>query len=50
LSPGSDSKAAVIYTGAFAPGLKPTLTQENYVASCRNPRRWKFVSKGKMPE
>ena len=50
LAPGSDSKAAVLYTGAFAPGLKPTLTQENYVAGCRNPRRWKFVSKGKMPE
>ena len=48
--PGSNSKAAVLYTSAFAPGLKPTITQENYVASCRNPRRWKFVSKGKMPE
>jgi hypothetical protein len=50
LSPGSDSRAAVLYTGAFAPGLKPTITQENYVASCRNPRRWKFVSRGKMQE
>jgi hypothetical protein len=50
LAPGSDSKTAVLYTGAFAPGLKPTLTQENYIAGCRNPRRWKFVSKGKMPE
>lgn len=49
-APGSDSRAAVLYTSAFAPGLKPTLTQENYLAGCRNPRRWKFVSKGKMPE
>ena len=49
-APGSDSRAAVLYTSAFAPGLKPTLTQENYVAGCRNPRRWKLVSKGKMPE
>ena len=48
--PGSNSKAAVIYTSAFAPGLKPTFTQENYVASCRNPRRWKLFSKGKMQE
>jgi hypothetical protein len=49
-APGSDSKAAVLYTSAFAPGLKPTLTQENYAARCRNPRRWRLVSKGKMPE
>lgn len=47
-SPGSDSKAAVLYTSAFAPGLKPTITQENYVASCRTPRRWRLLSKGKM--
>jgi len=46
-APGSDSKAAVIYTSAFAPGLKPTFTQENYVASCRNPRRWR-VLRGKI--
>ena len=50
LSPGSDSKAAVLYTGAFTPGLKPTLTQENYVARCRKSKRWKFVSRGKMQE
>jgi hypothetical protein len=50
LSPGSNSKAAVLYTGAFTPGLKPTITQENYVAGCRNPKRWKLVSRGKMPE
>jgi hypothetical protein len=47
-APGSDSKASVIYTSAFAPGLKPTLTQENYVSSCRKPRRWRLLSKGKM--
>jgi len=49
-APGSDSKAAVIYTSAFAPGLKPTFTQENYVAGCRNTRRWRLLSRGKMPE
>jgi len=49
-APGSDSKAAVIYTSAFAPGLKPTFTQENYVAGCRNTRRWKLFSRGKMQE
>jgi hypothetical protein len=47
-APGSDSKASVLYTSAFAPGLKPTLTQENYVASCRKPRRWRLLSRGKM--
>jgi hypothetical protein len=46
-APGSDSKAAVIYTSPFAPGLKPTFTQENYVATCRNPRRWR-VLRGKI--
>jgi len=48
-APGSDSRAAVLYTSAFAPGLKPTFTQENYVASCRNPRRWR-VLRGKIDE
>ena len=47
-APGSDSKASVLYTSAFAPGLKPTLTQENYVASCRTQKRWRLLSKGKM--
>ena len=49
-APGSDSRAAVLYTSAFAPGLKPTITQENYVASCKNPRRWRLLSKGKMQQ
>jgi len=48
-APGSDSKAAVIYTSAFAPGLKPTFTQENYVANCRNPRRWRLL-RGKIED
>ncbi len=47
-SPGSTSKASVLYTPAFAPGLMPKLTQENYVASCRATKRWRFVSTGMM--
>lgn len=47
-SPGSTSKASVLYTPAFAPGLMPKLIQENYVASCRNVKRWRFVSTGMM--
>ena len=49
-APGSDSRAAALYTSAFAPGLKPKLTQENYVAGCGKRRRWRFLSNGKMPE
>lgn len=45
---GSTSKASVLYTPAFAPGLMPKLIQENYVASCRNTKRWRFVSTGMM--
>jgi len=47
-SPGSTSKASVLYTPAFAPGLMPKLIQENYVASCRTTKRWRFVSTGTM--
>ena len=45
---GSSSKASVLYVPSFAPGMMPKLTQDNYVASCRNTKRWKFVSTGMM--
>ena len=45
---GSNSKASVLYVPSFAPGLMPKLLQDNYVASCRNTKRWKFVSTGIM--
>lgn len=47
-SKGSTSKASVLYVPSFAPGMMPKITQENYVASCRNVKRWKFVSTGMM--
>jgi hypothetical protein len=47
---GSTSKASVLYTPAFLPGPMPKLIQENYVASCRNTKRWKFVSTGMMQQ
>jgi hypothetical protein len=47
-SPGSTSKASVLYVPGFAPGMMPKLIQDNYVASCRNTKRWKFVSTGMM--
>ena len=45
---GSNSKASVLYVPSFAPGMMPKLIQDNYVASCRNTKRWKFVSTGMM--
>jgi hypothetical protein len=45
--PGSSTKASVIsYSGMFT-GKMPKLEMENYQASCKNVKRWKFVSKGK---
>jgi hypothetical protein len=48
-TPDSSSKAAVLSISNIEPGKMPRLKMENYVASCRNPRRWRFLSTGKMP-
>ena len=45
---GSNSKASVLYVPTVAPGTMPKIIQENYVATCRNTKRWKFVSTGMM--
>jgi hypothetical protein len=45
---GSNSKASVLYVPSFAPGMTPKITQDNYVASCRNAKRWRFLSTGMM--
>ena len=47
---GSSSKASVISIPDVVPGLIPKLRIDNYGASCRNPKRWRFLSTGKMPE
>ena len=48
--PGSSAKASVIsYAGVFQ-GTIPKLKMDNYESSCRNTKRWKFISTGKMPE
>ena len=47
---GSQSKASVLYVGNVAPGMMPKLAQENYVSSCRNVKRWRFLSSGKPIE
>jgi hypothetical protein len=48
--PGSNAKAAVISFEIAAPGKMPTLHQDNYASSCRNVKRWRYLSSGKMPE
>lgn len=46
--PGSSSKASVISISDLEPGRMPKLRIDNYVASCRNAKRWRFLSTGKM--
>lgn len=48
--PGSSAKASVLSISVIEPGKMPKMRIDNYVASCRNTRRWRFLSTGKMPE
>ena len=48
--PGSITKASVISIMPAGPGDMPKLRQDNYRSSCRNAKRWRFLSTGKMPE
>jgi hypothetical protein len=48
-TPGSSSKASVLSISDVVPGNMPKLKIDNYVASCRTQKRWRFVSTGKMP-
>ena len=48
--PSSSSKAAVISISNVIPGEMPKLIQDNYEASCRGTKRWKFLSTGRIPE
>lgn len=47
---GSASKASVLSISDVEPGKMPKLKIDNYVASCRNPKRWRFLSTGKMQD
>jgi hypothetical protein len=42
--PGSTTRASALYFSTAAPGALPKLIQDNFVSSCRNTKRWKFVS------
>jgi hypothetical protein len=46
--PGSSSKASVLSMSDLEPGRMPKLKIDNYVSSCRNTKRWRFLSTGKM--
>jgi len=48
--PGSSSKASVLSFSDAMPGKMPKLHTDNYVATCRKTKRWRFLSSGKMPE
>lgn len=48
--PGSSSKASVISITDIEPGRMPKLRMDNYVSSCRNVKRWRFLSTGKMDQ
>ena len=46
--PGSSAKASVLSMTDFELGKMPKLRIDNYVSSCRNVKRWRFLSTGKM--
>jgi hypothetical protein len=48
--PGSSSKSSVLSFSDVAPGKMPKLQIDNYQANCRNPKRWRFLSSGKMQD
>lgn len=48
--PGSSSKAALVSISEIVTGKMPRLAMENYEASCRKTKRWRFVSAGKMDQ
>ncbi|HEV2826914.1 MAG TPA: hypothetical protein VGW76_04870 [Pyrinomonadaceae bacterium] len=50
LARGSSSKASVLSFSNVVPGKMPRLRMENYEASCRKTKRWRFLSTGRMPE
>ncbi|MCM3901883.1 MAG: hypothetical protein ND866_09275 [Pyrinomonadaceae bacterium] len=48
--PGSSAKASVVSIVDGVPGEMPRLRIDNYEASCRKAKRWRFLSTGKMPD
>jgi hypothetical protein len=48
--PGSTSKASVIWFAPVSLGQMPKLRQDNYESPCRNVKRWRLISTGKMQD
>ncbi|HEY6243995.1 MAG TPA: hypothetical protein VIX17_08620 [Pyrinomonadaceae bacterium] len=46
--PGSTAKGSVIWIAPVPFGQIPKLRQDNYESSCRNVKKWRFISTGKM--
>jgi hypothetical protein len=46
--PGSSAKASVLTISDLVPGRMPKLRIDNYVSSCREVKRWRFLSTGKI--
>ena len=49
-TPGSSSKASVLSISDVVPGKMPKLRIDNYEATCRKAKRWRFLSTGKMQD
>ena len=49
-TPGSSSKASVLSISGVVPGKMPKLLINNYEATCRKAKRWRFLSTGKMQD
>ena len=48
--PGSTAKASVVSISDVVPGKFPRLRIDNYESTCRQAKRWRFLSTGKMPD
>jgi hypothetical protein len=46
-TPGSSAKASVLSISNAVPGTMPKIRMDNYEASCRKVKRWRFLSTGK---
>ena len=48
--PGSTAKSSVIWFAPVPLGQMPKLRQDNYESPCRNVKRWRLVSTGRMQD
>ena len=48
--PGSSAKGSVLWFAPVPLGQMPKLRQDNYESSCRNVKRWRLISTGKLQD